>query len=118
MSLRSPTREAEAHEAVVAARAEARMALEEENSKRPIPRRSPNQAEFLAEVDLFGNPVSNVEAWLREQSRLSRAGPKSVQAPSKSGAQDKPRRSRSAIGRLFSACLPARRVSTPTAISN
>ena len=81
-------------------------------------------------VDIFGNPVKNVDAWMREQSKNGAAAPKAVQAPAKPKAktrvvdeqtpQDTPNApaGRSAIGRLISACLPTRRDPASSALSN
>ena len=89
-------------------------------------------------VDIFGNPISNVEAWMREQSRGGTRGfkkskiaektrllrePKeafdqNVEAElSEETAAQKPARRRG-LGKLLSSCLPSRRVSATTPVHN
>ena len=78
-------------------------------------------------VDIFGNPIENVDAWMRDQERALRAQPKAVRKegvtrqmrPAKSSVsgEDRPT-SRSTFGRLLAACLPLRRESASSALQN
>ncbi|MEX0338163.1 MAG: serine/threonine-protein kinase [Arenibacterium sp.] len=93
-------------------------------------------------VDIFGNPISNVEAWMREQGqgglrsfkggfKKSKAGEKTrlLQDPAASqnesmgpdlpeaGEVKQPARRRG-LGKLLSSCLPSRRVSATTPVHN
>lgn len=76
------------------------------------------------QVDIFGNPVENVEAWMREQERALRSQPKSVrrdEANRKTDTQksdaERPAK-KSTIGRFIAACLPSRRDSSASALQN
>lgn len=78
----------------------------------------PETPEVKQIVDIFGNPVKNVDAWMREQDRgvpflpkAVRGKPKAVQPETTDNPEtpESRRESRSSIGRFFSACLPARK---------
>jgi serine/threonine protein kinase len=93
-------------------------------------------------VDIFGNPITNVEAWMREQGQGKKKGfsgiAKSSRAAEKTRLlleQDEPpqakvapdvpeephsekTKQRRGLGRFLSACLPSRRVSVTTPLHN
>lgn len=79
------------------------------------------------QVDIFGNPVENVEAWMREQDRAMRGQAKAVRREEFSRAAlpknndtagaERPV-SRSTIGRFIAACLSGRRDSDASALQN
>jgi len=87
--------------------------------RRRKPKAEPEEPEVKQLVDIFGNPVKNVDAWLREQDGGAPTQPKRVRGNPKTPPQrrvsrkadgtEERRVSRSSIGRFFSACLPARK---------
>ncbi|MCB1341995.1 MAG: serine/threonine protein kinase [Pseudooceanicola sp.] len=81
----------------------------------------------VQQVDIFGNPVDNVDAWMREQERAMRAQPKQVRrdedgrkAAKQTTYGDGAERpaSRSTLGRFLAACLPTRRDPAASALQN
>ena len=79
------------------------------------------------QVDIFGNPVENVEAWMREQDRAVRGQAKAVRRDDNGRSEPANKKdtagaerpvSRSTIGRFLAACLPGRRESDASALQN
>ena len=85
-------------------------------------------------VDIFGNPVENIDSWLREQDRALKGQPKAVRparmkraetpkSPPKPQPESQPPVVGGgdpgfSIGKLFQACLPGRRTPPSSAINN
>jgi len=93
-------------------------------------------------VDIFGNPVDNIDAWMRDQDRKVKGKPKAVGAAKvknvkKPQSQSEPQLNPQlnsqpeshppvvgggdpgfSIGKLFQACLPGRRTPPSSAINN